>query len=105
MEFETEAALRDSIAHWERLASGTSGENEGIYADNCALCGLFIQNECNGCPVKEYSGFDMCQNAPWEDAERALDRAHDDKRSPAFIKAAARQLEFLKNLLPENDHD
>jgi hypothetical protein len=101
MKPETLAALKESIKHWERLATGKRKENESIFYPDCALCSLFYHNEpaCVGCPVMEATGKEYCQDSPWLEVRRAYENyGHDPLR---FYKTATRELEFLKSLLPK----
>lgn len=109
MDAETLTALRESIAHWGRLASGDfPGENIG--ASRCPLCIAFHQMRttrsgravrCTGCPVREFTGAECCGNTPYQDAEVAWDLFGSE--SDEFKAAARAELEFLRSLLPEGD--
>lgn len=118
----TLTALNDSIAHWTRLANGTSREGEWVGVNDCALCALFfgpsrsggLIAHCVKCPVKERTGRTGCGGTPHEDFAVVLvllevefrdangERPSTEwvKRQPAFIEAAAKELAFLKSLLP-----
>ena len=43
---KTHDALKASIRHWKRLASGKRRKGEWMLSDDCALCGLFIEDHC-----------------------------------------------------------
>jgi len=32
---------------------------------NCPLCKNYFDNDCNGCPIKEYTGRESCVNTPY----------------------------------------
>jgi len=106
---ETLVALQKSIEHWERLATGTSKEEEGVGRSHCDLCKLFYppipplewENawDCAGCPVRQATGFRFCANTPYNNANAASRLS--GKLSPEFQLAAAKELAFLKSLLPE----
>lgn len=100
---ETIKAWKASVAHWERLASGNSLEDETMFADDCALCTLFIEDGCMGCPVAAATGCSGCYGSPWAKVIRAFDEYDKGYTSPAFLKAAKRELKFLKSLRPEKD--
>jgi len=53
-----------SAMKWESIGAGI-GLDAG--PRNCALCSVFFECGCNGCPVKKYSGFDCCTNTPYDD--------------------------------------
>lgn len=99
---ETLKALQGSIAKWERVvAEGKDGTN---WMD-CPLCGLFWRENCSGCPVRDRTGYRMCQGSPFEAYSDARESADDDGiddvgTEPTVIEAAKAELDFLKSLLP-----
>ena len=110
MDDKTLTALKGSIAKWDAIADGT-GADRGI--DNCPLCALFYNHNCDGCPVYEKTEYEDCQNSPYEQWQH-------DYRSECGIyptgagggayattdslKALARkEADFLRSLLPESD--
>jgi len=107
-----EKALRQSIAHWERMANGkrrkmfnhaTGGyELEEPFAGFCSLCVIFSFNGlrssvCTKCPVYMKTGRENCDNTPYEVAEYAFYRYGID--SYEFKKSAQEEVDFLKSLL------
>jgi len=94
---QTQQALNDSIAHWERMANGTYSPDESIYGKDCALCSLFLKNNCDGCPVKERTGHISCIGSPWKEA--AMN--YDGNDTPEFKVAATKMLNFLESLKVE----
>lgn len=95
MNTATLEALKNSIAHWERLSSGTQVEGESPYGVHCALCQEFLKDHaCTGCPVAKATGRDHCEGSPWYQAKAAWGSTH-------FSTAAAVELAFLKSLLPK----
>lgn len=100
MTHETLEALKNSIAHWERLASGTGTEYESPYVEHCDLCKEFLKDsKCTGCPVALATGHNHCVGSPWEKAGDAW--IEHGRNSSDFLNAAAIQLAFLKSLLPK----
>lgn len=101
----TRAALEESIAHWERLASGNRRPWEGADGEDCSLCMMFNRPEepgpsCAGCPVAERTGETGCRGTPFHDAfYAAREQGFDSK---AFRDAARVELEFLRGLLLEH---
>lgn len=93
-------ALKQSIAHWNRLATGRRRNGETVGASQCALCQLFLyMRDCKGCPVAEKVNRSGCELTPYMDAVNALcAHGHD---SPEFKAAAKVELEFLRSLLPK----
>ena len=99
MNKETRAAHKESIQHWDRHAKGKAMKGESIFSDDCALCKMFLINSCTGCPVAERTGLPDCRNSPWQECEDKYD-SQANVQSAAFRKAAAKQRDFLKSLLP-----
>lgn len=105
---KTEAALRASIAHWEELIAAKNKDELraiGCEAKACALCHLFILDNCQKCPVKQHSGEVGCINTPYVEAGKyfhAYVRGDSQLFSLRKWRALARkELAFLKSLLPE----
>ena len=103
MDARTLEALHGSIRKWELIVEG-KGEDKG--SDNCPLCGLFITNGCEGCPVRETTDLPGCLGTPYQEwgiahieAGRYAfpKRIHDDDTAIAAVL----ELEFLRSLLPE----
>ena len=100
MKAKTLKALRKSIAHWKRLATGKRHTGEDVGPFHCALCEMFFHEEdCRGCPVRERTGKSTCQDSPYHDAWEAAELTSLD--SASFKKKAAIELAFLKSLLPK----
>lgn len=81
---KTLTALRASIAHWRRLATGKRLPKEvpsAIY-----------------CPVRVATGNDFCESSPYWAAEKAARFGLDSKE---FKAAARKELAFLRSLLPK----
>lgn len=103
MKPKTLKALKKSIEHWTRLVNGKRAPNEVTGPEHCALCSLFLDkdkdgNFCTGCPVKAKTGYDTCFGTPYAAAERTGNDFGFD--SPQFRRAARKELNFLKSLLP-----
>lgn len=92
-------ALKLSIAHWQRLASGKRKSSEQPDKYNCDLCREFFEIGCKGCPVKLKTKRSNCHETPYRKASRLfyLQGPH----SPQFRAAARKELAFLKSLLPK----
>jgi len=107
MKAETLEALRKSIDHWDRLASGNREINEEVGRTWCDLCSLFNNDTtrgsklCLGCPVHERTGETGCECTPYDEAYTAESEYGLD--SPEFKAAALKQLEFLRSLLPKDE--
>lgn len=101
-------ALQKSIAHWKKIAAGDMREDIG--APTCALCREFNHSRaghlvCDGCPVKEFTGKAGCLKTPYNSIENFMINMTNGefitwRRSPEFLAMAAKELAFLKSLLP-----
>ena len=96
MNAKTRKALKESIAHWKRHATGKSYMDERVHSEDCALCALFLESRCDGCPVKKKTGLHLCQGTPWESAAYAF--AAFGVESRQFRAAARKMLAFLRRL-------
>jgi hypothetical protein len=107
MNAETLEALKGSIKKWESIVHDGE-EDKGV--DNCDLCGLFFNHDCNDCPVSDFSGHMCCHNSPHEafcgycfdkqkGAHPIIYKVFDDKSK----ELARAELDFLKSFLPEGD--
>lgn len=99
-------ALKDSIAHWGRLSTGTRQPDEVVGPSDCALCRRFNHPTpptlCVGCPVAGRTKLAHCSGTPYAQAAFAFGYYGPD--SPEFKAAAKKELEFLQSLLPSS-HD
>ena len=100
MKAEILEALKDSINHWTRMATGKAKRGEVPGPDHCALCRMFNRKpfHCRGCPVMNRTHLPSCGSTPYGEAEKEADLY--GMKSPAFKEAAAKELKFLKSLLP-----
>jgi len=101
MPANTRRALKESIAHWRRMAMGKSTGGEAPTASQCPLCDLFLcqKSPCRGCPVKrKFSAY--CVGTPYH-AAFAEYNAGEGIDSPEFKAAARRELQCLVALLPK----
>ncbi len=91
---KTEKARLESIAHWERMrADPMCGEEP--YADDCALCTLLWDRECESCPGD-------CGNSPWRVAARAWRTLKDGTGTLERWRLAAQaEIDFLKSRKPK----
>ena len=95
-----ERALEASIAHWEEIYKNPTGKDQP-FAEECALCAEYCdlkadENPCQGCPVMERSGYNMCKNTPYMRAFSAVEdfweKISSDKTD------ILEELNFLKSL-------
>lgn len=111
MDNETLDALKGSIEHkWAPIVETTTALDNGRM--NCNLCTVFLEKDCNGCPVKETTGHEGCDFTPYMEW-RAHQQAHirgEDYVDTNFhrregceecLRLATNELIFLKSLLPK----
>ena len=105
MDDKTLTALTQSIEKWERNAVAETPGEFTTGNDACALCGLFWDRECNGCPVRAKTGHSICLASPYVAAAAAkINWRHepsDTSRREAAHAAARAEVDFLRSLLPE----
>lgn len=96
MNKQTKAALRESIAHWERMRKNWKDGEDVPSVKHCHLCGLFRNREptCSGCPVKRKTGKTGCADTPYFDAADAW--YYGEKAR--FKHHAQAMIDFLKSL-------
>ena len=99
-------ALKQSIEHWRRLATGQRKPDESVGPQWCALCEVFNRSwlMCKGCPVREKTGQPYCRKTPWTTIETYDDGGNTNDwldNSPEARALAAEELAFLESLLPE----
>ena len=109
MDKRTLKALHVSIRKWIKIATW-EGDNNG--AHDCPLCQLFLlEMECDGCPIKEKTGYPACYNTPYhvfqdtaiEEDAISLDGSRTFACGPESTHQAEQMAMFLIDLLPENE--
>ena len=71
-------ALEKSALKWENVFIGT-GIDDSVR--NCALCSIYFENGCRGCPIFEITGKAGCENTPYADW---ADHHHNDHNSSTY---------------------
>lgn len=99
-------ALKASIEHWKRLATGKRKQDEDIGVSHCALCLEFITTYCRDCPVKKKTGLWYCEGTPYHEVNdvrehEVYDLGKHGLNSKPFKRAAKKELKFLQSLLPK----
>ncbi len=94
---ETLAALRGSIAKWEKVVSAGA---DGTKWTDCPLCQMFWRGNCMGCPVADRTGQKICKGSPFTEYQDAIDVYGIDAVEVLRPHAQA-ELDFLKSLLPK----
>jgi len=83
--------FKDAIEKWENILF-RGGEDQGTR--NCAFCTRYYEeNNCAGCPVSTYTGYDECGNTPYVNVSVRGFVTDEFSR-----KAAADELDFLRML-------
>jgi len=107
MDEDTLRALKWSIIKWIVICQRKAVDRG---TENCALCQKFLRfeeeesdNDCKGCPVREKTGRQYCENSPYVDWLRAggMDVNNSENYTDEHIKYAQIELAFLQSLLPE----
>ena len=114
MDAKTETALRASIKHWQENVAAKKPSEASAHGSSCALCIKFNSGAvCAGCPVAD-AGYPGCDGSPWERAWDGLEiwraavnmelQGRGNAKTAAapenWRKAAQRELDFLRSLLP-----
>jgi len=64
------AALKESIRKYKWLVAWHKAHPKAPAqisdGNSCALCELYYDEGCEGCPVSKYTGLSKCQKTPWE---------------------------------------
>ncbi len=98
MNNETLTALVGSIEKWTKIRAG---ELEDHRNQNCPLCSLFYDDDCEGCPVMAKSKERYCRNTPYKVwADLCYDTATWTADTTRKKAQATREINFLKSLLP-----
>jgi hypothetical protein len=104
MDTEVLEALKGSIKKHENILVGT-GRDKG--PQNCPLCQMFWDIECEGCPVSAKTGERCCENTPYSDWQEHIIDEHemdyidgDIIYCPECERLVKLEVEFLKSLLP-----
>lgn len=99
MDAATLEALKKSIEHWKENVRAESLVRTSTATRDCALCSLFYNKGCLGCPVFKETGYTNCYYTPYYQAVEAkyAENIQD------FKSAAQAELDFLKSLLPQEE--
>lgn len=102
MNDKTKTALLASIKKWDDIAE-RDGANGG--SEDCALCELYLDLQCEGCPVYKQTMETNCSNSPYVDFAVHRHLYHGDTFGPAECdecrRLARAEREFLTALLQE----
>lgn len=96
---EQKMSLSDSIEKWRRIAY-EGAEDHG--SRDCALCKLYLNDDCEGCPVSRRTGKKFCRGTPYEEWDLlAVRRVADTSRTR---KIAEQEYIFLRSLAETDPH-
>ena len=109
MNRETRKALLESIfIKWENILSCKEDENGD---EDCPLCKMFFNDNCEGCPVKETTGLVSCDDTPYNEWDDNAPKHNNHSKwlgeypSIDVIYLAVKEQEFLISLLSKKDRD
>jgi hypothetical protein len=96
--------LEKSIEHWEKNTTANTPDKASTSSKDCALCTAWDQFDCLGCPVRDKTEISTCYKTPYREAFDSLVSWTGDPSNSvlkaAFRRAAKKELNFLKGLLP-----
>ena len=108
MDSKTLTALQRSIEKWEQKAKESVVEDVRIGADECPLCDLFFEDDCEGCPIFEKTGHTNCRRTPFIKAYDVWmywrEFPEDGEYRLLFNEASEEEADFLKSLLPKENN-
>ena len=90
-----------AIEKWEDIAIG-EGEDHG--PDNCALCEVYYDDKCEGCPIFEDTGSQRCCDTPYDDWDMHAEIVHGNcgegmiVECPECKRLALRMILYLRRL-------
>lgn len=101
-------ALVKSIKKWEKIVAGR-GKDHGVW--NCALCQVYYNDGCRGCPVFEKTERTCCENTPyddWNDHQMGVHCNYNmevgcEVECDICLKLAIEELKFLESLRGESN--
>lgn len=96
------AALMASIEKWERNAVADRRGDALMGPAHCPLCELYIDKDCDGCPIYAKSSTRYCGDTPYRECEQSRDLWDlSDDFQGAFQAAARAEVDFLRAVLAE----
>lgn len=113
MNKETLEALKKCIEKYERYVeiaknikltiNFQASESYGLIfgVQQCALCNLFYDLYCDGCPIAINTNQTHCGGTLYESIINAIGANVNSKKNKLIIKLLQAEVDFLKSLLPE----
>lgn len=93
---EEQKAFKLAIKKWQDIVDGT-----GYDRGPCALCDLFIDDGCAGCPINEDTGKEDCRGTPyvaWHALTASVNVESRLANTPERLEAAKAELAYLESL-------
>ena len=97
MKMTKEEALKKSIKKWKKVRDGA--EEHG--GDDCALCELYLGQNCMGCPVSGKTGKMGCEGTPfqrWQEEHVSLETVKRVACTRTLVRIAQDMVGFLESL-------
>ena len=98
----TAEALEAAIRHHKMNLAAKTFDGVEIGSEDCPLCALFVDDKCEGCPVKEKTGKALCDGSPFPElSHAAMDWAchgNSKENRKTFRAAEKAEIAFLKSL-------
>jgi hypothetical protein len=96
----TISALKKSVKHWQENFDADYYMDISIYAEDCPLCSIFAKdNDCKGCPIRDYTGKPDCRKTPWYQVRTAYcDNFLEIRPRKELKNDIKKELTFLENL-------
>lgn len=99
-----EQAIDDCVIKWQGIVDHLKTEPDDVPEpdiSSCALCFLYRNSACHGCPIRLKTGVGCCHKTPYN----TYTDLQDVKPIPyeALISAAEQEVAFLKSLKGGSD--
>lgn len=105
MDARTLQALEESIRHWEANVAAERPNEASVWGGDCALCQVFAEDDCRGCPVFQNQAEKDCFGTPYYDAHDAFHawcgKPKSKEAKARWRESAQAELDFLISLHPD----
>jgi hypothetical protein len=93
-------ALKLCIRKWKYIVRYYENAGQAFLDDGgswtCALCALFLDASCEGCPVRAKTGLAECKDTPYCDHYNVFKNSMDLRSA---LKFARQEVKFLESIL------
>ena len=103
--------MKNSIKKWQMIVRYFEDNQQAPIQtggpQTCNLCHLYFMEDCLVCPVSEKTGWEQCDNTPYEEYERLqnyeifVGENQPKKTVNKMHSQAKKELAFLESLLKE----